>query len=65
MIGAGDIGKSVKEDGTFDQLAGIAPRAITELFRVLEDRGAQITFVVEVQVREETWGYSVTQSLSE
>jgi hypothetical protein len=50
MIGAGDIGKSVHEDGTFDQLAGIAPRAITELFRVLEDRQAQMTYEVEVQM---------------
>ena len=54
MIGAGDIGKSVHEDGTFDQLAGIAPRAITELFQVLDDRRAQMTFVVEVQVSK--WG---------
>jgi len=50
MIGAGDIGKSVNDDGTFDQLAGIAPRAVTELFRVLEDRAAQMTYQVEVQM---------------
>jgi hypothetical protein len=50
QIGAGDIGKSVHDDGTFDQLAGIAPRAVTELFRVLEDRGAQMTFQVEIQM---------------
>ena len=50
MIGAGDISKSVHDDGTFDQLAGIAPRAVTELFRVLEDRSAQMTYQVEVQM---------------
>lgn len=50
MIGAGDIGSSVKDDGSFDQLAGIAPRAVTELFKILDDRKAQITFEVEVQM---------------
>ena len=50
MIGAGDIGKSVQNDGSFDMNAGIAPRAITELFRVLADREAQMTYQVEVQM---------------
>ncbi len=46
MIGATDIGNSVKPDGEFDDLAGIAPRAVTELFRLLNERTAQITFEV-------------------
>jgi hypothetical protein len=46
MIGATDIGESVKENGEFDELAGVAPRAVTEIFRLLNERTAQITYEV-------------------
>jgi hypothetical protein len=48
MIGATDIGSSVRENGEFDDLAGIAPRAVTEIFRLLNERSAQITYEVSV-----------------
>ena len=50
MIGAADIGNCMSENGDFDELAGITPRAISELFRLLNERTAQIDFVVEVQM---------------
>merc|ERR1711988_341522 len=34
MIGGCEIGESVKEDGDFHEAAGIAPRAVSELFRL-------------------------------
>ena len=46
MIGAADIGDCLKEDGEFDDLAGITPRAVSELFRLLKERSAQITYIV-------------------
>eukprot|EP00595_Chromulina_sp_UTEXLB2642_P000751 CAMPEP_0196763324 /NCGR_PEP_ID=MMETSP1095-20130614/3848_1 /TAXON_ID=96789 ORGANISM="Chromulina nebulosa, Strain UTEXLB2642" /NCGR_SAMPLE_ID=MMETSP1095 /ASSEMBLY_ACC=CAM_ASM_000446 /LENGTH=433 /DNA_ID=CAMNT_0042116253 /DNA_START=661 /DNA_END=1962 /DNA_ORIENTATION=+ len=50
MIGAADIGNCLLENGEFDDLAGITPRAISELFRLLNEREAQVTYVVEVQM---------------
>lgn len=46
MIGAADIGSCLRENGDFDELAGITPRAISELFRLLNERSAQLTYVV-------------------
>lgn len=50
MIGAADIGNCLQENGEFDDLAGITPRAVSELFRLLNERTAQISFEVEVQM---------------
>lgn len=50
MIGGSDIGSCMSENGDFDESAGITPRAISELFRLLNERTAQIDFVVEVQM---------------
>jgi len=50
MIGAADIGECLKENGDFDDLAGITPRAVSELFRLLNERQAQIEYEVEVQM---------------
>ena len=38
MIGSGDIGDCIKENGEFDDMAGITPRAVSELFRLLNER---------------------------
>jgi hypothetical protein len=46
MIGAADIGNCLKENGDFDDLAGITPRAVSELFRLLNERTAQVDFQV-------------------
>jgi hypothetical protein len=46
MIGAADIGNCLRENGDFDDSAGITPRAISELFRLLNERTAQMTYVV-------------------
>jgi hypothetical protein len=50
MIGAADIGNCMTDDGEFDDQAGITPRAVSELFRLLNERHAQITYVMEVQM---------------
>ena len=50
MIGAADIGDCLKENGEFDELAGITPRAVSELFRLLNERQAQVSTEVEVQM---------------
>ena len=50
MIGAADIGECLKENGEFDDLAGITPRAVSELFRLLNERTAQVEFSVEVSM---------------
>lgn len=46
MIGAADIGSCLRDDGDFDESAGIAPRAVVELFRLLKERDNQITYQV-------------------
>lgn len=50
MIGAGDVSTCLKPNGDFDDLAGITPRAVSELFRLLNERHAQVEFEVEVQM---------------
>eukprot|EP00606_Chrysophyceae_sp_TOSAG23-5_P001040 GSChrysophyteH2.ASY1.ANO1.374.1 assembled CDS len=50
MIGATDIADCLKENGEFDDLAGITPRAVSELFRLLNERKAQVEFSVEVSM---------------
>jgi hypothetical protein len=50
MIGAADIGTCLQESGEFDDLAGITPRAVSELFRLLNERQAQVTYTCEVQM---------------
>jgi hypothetical protein len=46
MIGAADIGNCMNDKGDFDDLAGITPRAVSELFRLLNERTAQIDYMV-------------------
>jgi hypothetical protein len=50
MIGAADIGNCMTESGDFDEQAGITPRAVSELFRLLNERTAQVESAVEVQM---------------
>lgn len=50
MIGSADIGSCMSENGDFDEQAGITPRAVSELFRLLNERTAQVEAVVEVQM---------------
>jgi hypothetical protein len=50
MIGAADIGNCMTENGEFDDQAGITPRAVSELFRLLNERTAQVDFVVRFVV---------------
>jgi hypothetical protein len=51
MIGAADIANCMSENGDFDDLAGITPRAVSELFRLLNERTAQLEFVVSHLLR--------------
>ena len=46
MIGSGDIENYLLENGEFDVHAGIIPRAITELFRLLHEKSSQCSFEV-------------------
>eukprot|EP00981_Chlorochromonas_danica_P005683 scaffold1172_cov180-Ochromonas_danica.AAC.10 len=48
MIGAADIGTCLSENGDFDEDAGITPRAVSEVFRLLNERTAQIDYTVDV-----------------
>lgn len=50
MIGAADIATCINAQGDFDDQAGITPRAVAELFRLLNERTAQVEFTVEVQM---------------
>lgn len=50
MIGGADIGDCVLPNGDFHESAGITPRAVVELFRLLNERSSQITYTVEVQM---------------
>eukprot|EP00607_Mallomonas_marina_P000672 CAMPEP_0182429340 /NCGR_PEP_ID=MMETSP1167-20130531/26463_1 /TAXON_ID=2988 /ORGANISM="Mallomonas Sp, Strain CCMP3275" /LENGTH=124 /DNA_ID=CAMNT_0024612839 /DNA_START=34 /DNA_END=405 /DNA_ORIENTATION=+ len=50
MIGGADIGQSVRADGAVTPSAGILPRAVIELFRLLEERSALVSYSVEVQM---------------
>lgn len=50
MMGSADIANCVQPNGTFDANAGIMPRAVSELFRLLGERTAQMTYTIEVQM---------------
>jgi hypothetical protein len=50
MIGAAGLANCMSENGDFDELAGVTPRAVSELFRLLNERSAQVEFKVEVQM---------------
>ena len=50
MIGAADMANCINDAGEFDHLAGITPRAVSEIFRLLTERNAQYDFNVDVQV---------------
>jgi hypothetical protein len=50
MIGAADMGTSIAADGEFNELAGIMPRAVSEVFRLINERTAQMDFSVELQM---------------
>lgn len=50
MIGSADIGTCMNENGEFDENAGITPRAVSEIFRLLNERTAQVDSIVEVQM---------------
>jgi len=45
MIGGCSIEESVKGDGEFHEDAGIAPRAVSELFRLLNERNEQVAHI--------------------
>ena len=51
MIGAADIANCMSENGDFDELAGITPRAVSELFRLLNERTAQVDFTVSGELK--------------
>jgi hypothetical protein len=46
MIGGCSIEESVKTDGEFHEDAGIAPRAVSELFRLLNERSEQVACIL-------------------
>ena len=48
MIGGCSIEESMTGDGEFVPEAGIAPRAVSELFRLLNERSEQSTYTVDV-----------------
>ena len=50
MIGAADIGNCMADNGDFNELAGITPRAVSEVFRLLNERSAQVSYTVEVSM---------------
>mmetsp|Transcript_6450 Transcript_6450/g.9735 ORF Transcript_6450/g.9735 Transcript_6450/m.9735 type:complete len:1086 (+) Transcript_6450:167-3424(+) len=50
MIGASDIGSCLQSNGEFDELAGITPRAVSEIFRLVNERNAQCSAEVSVQM---------------
>eukprot|EP01041_Mallomonas_annulata_P007974 gene7974-16322_t len=50
MMGSADIANCVSADGTFEASAGVLPRAVAELFRLLNEREAQLEATVEVQM---------------
>lgn len=53
MFGAGGIGGGVDADkGVCDGTAGVTPRAVLELFRVLKEREGQYEYNVKVSMFE-------------
>lgn len=53
MFGAGGIGGGVNAaEGVCDGTAGVTPRAVLELFRVLKEREGQYEYSVKVSMFE-------------
>src|SRR3546814_12322043 len=50
MIGPVDVAQCINEDNSIDDQAGIAPRAVQELFRLLEEKSAQYTSEVKISM---------------
>jgi hypothetical protein len=50
MIGASDLSSSVLPNNECQELAGITPRAVSELFRLVNERHAQCSSVVTIQM---------------
>jgi kinesin family member C2/C3 len=50
MIGASDLSSSLLPNHECHELAGITPRAVTELFRLVNERHAQCSSVVTIQM---------------
>lgn len=50
MIGSADIATCLKDNQELEEHAGITPRAVNELFRLLKERENNITFSIEVQM---------------
>jgi hypothetical protein len=50
LTGAAAIANCLNENGEFDELAGITPRAVSEIFRLLNERTAQIDFLVMSEI---------------
>ncbi len=48
MIGGADLATCISENGDFDPSSGITPRAVSELFRLLNERHAQMTYTVSL-----------------
>lgn len=46
MIGSADISTCLKDTGEFDESAGITPRAVSEIFRLISERQAQVAFIL-------------------
>ena len=52
MFGAGGVGGGIGKDGKVDPLTGLAPRAASELFRVLKEREASSDVAVSATMYE-------------
>lgn len=52
MFGAGGVGGGVHSNGAVDDTAGVAPRSVAELFRVLKEREDQFSYTVAVSMFE-------------
>ena len=46
MMGGVDLSMSIRGNGEFEDNAGVIPRAVGELFRLLGERHAQCSFSV-------------------
>jgi len=52
MFGPGGAGDGVSASGQVDTLAGLTPRCVVELFRILKEREAQYEFDIKVSMYE-------------
>ena len=52
MFGAGGVGGGIDENGVVDELTGLAPRAASELFKVLKEREASSLIEVKATMFE-------------